>query len=58
MLQGTGRLFECLPWPGPYEMVTSRVEIMAESSKFKKKVHFGGTVGCVSDCGLCIDGRD
>lgn len=26
------------------EMVTPRLETMAESSRFKKKVHFGGTV--------------
>lgn len=25
-------------------MVTSRLETMAENSRFKKKVHFGGTV--------------
>lgn len=26
------------------EMVTPRLETMAENSRFKKKVHFGGTV--------------
>lgn len=26
------------------EMVTPRLEMMAENSRFKKKVHFGGTM--------------
>lgn len=28
----------------PPEMVTPRLQMMAENSRFKKKVHFGGTV--------------
>lgn len=32
-----------LPGTRPSEMVTPRLERMAESSRFRKKVHFGGT---------------
>lgn len=31
-------------WTSLTEMVTPRLETMAENSRFKKKVHFGGTV--------------